>query len=741
MPSDLLRAPRALPEFDAVVRRFETHRFTFTEREAIRLLCEAGQDCHLGEDRRFAQTATNRWKLAGHRVANTLLLNLLVQSWDGSQVERQLARLDAAESAFHILDLGDSRFLFDGTRLRLRKLPFRTFQDVCGESAEGWIPVMSQRQLAGSGDSKPRYTKLRRPVKPGQMLVELDQAAYGEWSRGAVLLCSTEESSVQEAVVGADGEPFAVLCELTLKDFATLLTRDESLPGQTTPAFRELGSLLTRKPQQRGSASTAPREETCTVLLDGEGALYCSIPASIQGSEQRLKLQGKSIAYHSDGLYLLEPAATVSLEIGDSVLALSGPSESLATLFLAAGRSKSRMLKSRLLPRMGRRRLILPPSLASLATELASVPAATALSETDGWIAFEMDCQACHLPLHLADQMGVQLAEDTIALQLVGELPAGQVLDLALDRQVPQFTPSRLPSVRVNLADQNQIEGLALELVTDDGSSAALPLAGGGPWLVELEGLKPGRYAVGLNLQSAAGREKRFEVTTQPSIDTPMATFALIQPDGHPCDTSRPTDLRQLPQDTQVVGPSHWALEAIWVGGGPRQSHDLKLNSSGTLSFREVITRFGSDALHPGLLLLHARGLNTLRLAHQPAAEGPDWESLHDLLRLPLWKVRVLAPLAQRLDAFILPVLAAGGLRVAETGSALNFELSGPAGGSCRLFVTRKLEVEEGSRPSDLFTDGLWWATMKGAKVTIESCIRENDFTPLQNLFDSVGLQ
>src|SRR5947209_16213899 len=89
---------------EEVVKRLWSSRRTFTEREALKPVWEAGYEVSIQSDARFmlAQEGDwkhpSHWRLAHHTIANNRLLNdLLTSAWDGRGLDRKLAALDAED--------------------------------------------------------------------------------------------------------------------------------------------------------------------------------------------------------------------------------------------------------------------------------------------------------------------------------------------------------------------------------------------------------------------------------------------------------------------------------------------------------------------------------------------------------------------------------------------------------------------------------------------------------------------
>ena len=112
--SDPFDATSALVE--EAVQRLLTRRYTFTEKEALGRVWQAGYEVTIQSDARFvlAQEAIGKhprhWRLASHTPANNRLLNdLLSGAWDGRDVERKLAELDAEDGRNYVYCPADPR--------------------------------------------------------------------------------------------------------------------------------------------------------------------------------------------------------------------------------------------------------------------------------------------------------------------------------------------------------------------------------------------------------------------------------------------------------------------------------------------------------------------------------------------------------------------------------------------------------------------------------------------------------
>lgn len=94
---------------DAAVERLQPWRYTFTEREALGWVWEAGYEISIQSDARFvlAQEGDGKhprhWRLDSHTLANNRLLNdLLAGSWDGRDLEGKLAALDTEDQRYYV---------------------------------------------------------------------------------------------------------------------------------------------------------------------------------------------------------------------------------------------------------------------------------------------------------------------------------------------------------------------------------------------------------------------------------------------------------------------------------------------------------------------------------------------------------------------------------------------------------------------------------------------------------------
>ena len=89
---------------EAIARLTETRR-TFTEREALMDVWNAGYEVSIQSDLRFVLAQEQgkqpgHWRLSSHILANNRLLNdLLTDAWDGHNLDVHLAELDAEEQA------------------------------------------------------------------------------------------------------------------------------------------------------------------------------------------------------------------------------------------------------------------------------------------------------------------------------------------------------------------------------------------------------------------------------------------------------------------------------------------------------------------------------------------------------------------------------------------------------------------------------------------------------------------
>ena len=101
-----------------VVRRWSSSRRTFTEREALQPLWDAGYEVPIHADTRFVLVhegdgkRPSHWRLAHQMVANTRLLNELVAgTWDGQRLDEKLAELDAEDQRHYVFYPLDARLI------------------------------------------------------------------------------------------------------------------------------------------------------------------------------------------------------------------------------------------------------------------------------------------------------------------------------------------------------------------------------------------------------------------------------------------------------------------------------------------------------------------------------------------------------------------------------------------------------------------------------------------------------
>ncbi|HZU01851.1 MAG TPA: hypothetical protein VFA10_19425 [Ktedonobacteraceae bacterium] len=101
---------------DEVARRLSLWRRTFTEKEALQSVWEAGYEIPIQSDARFVLVHEgdgkhpSHWRLAGHTVANSRLLHeLLSGTWDGRDLDEKLATLDAEDQRHYVFYPLDAR--------------------------------------------------------------------------------------------------------------------------------------------------------------------------------------------------------------------------------------------------------------------------------------------------------------------------------------------------------------------------------------------------------------------------------------------------------------------------------------------------------------------------------------------------------------------------------------------------------------------------------------------------------
>ncbi len=93
---------------EEAVMRLLPWRRTFTEKEALGLVWDAGYEIAIQSDARFVLAQEDwkqpgHWRLINHTLANNRLLNdLLSGSWDGQDLDRKLVALDAEDQMHYV---------------------------------------------------------------------------------------------------------------------------------------------------------------------------------------------------------------------------------------------------------------------------------------------------------------------------------------------------------------------------------------------------------------------------------------------------------------------------------------------------------------------------------------------------------------------------------------------------------------------------------------------------------------
>ena len=112
------------PLVDTAVERLTGTRRTFTEKEALAEVWEAGYEISPQDDTHFVLAAEadgkhpHHWRLSIHTLANNRLLDALrTGAWDGREIDQELAWLDAQDGVHYVFCPVDPRFsqLRDGT--------------------------------------------------------------------------------------------------------------------------------------------------------------------------------------------------------------------------------------------------------------------------------------------------------------------------------------------------------------------------------------------------------------------------------------------------------------------------------------------------------------------------------------------------------------------------------------------------------------------------------------------------
>ncbi|HEU5377419.1 MAG TPA: hypothetical protein VFV38_18510 [Ktedonobacteraceae bacterium] len=101
---------------DEVAKRWLPARQTFTEKEAMQSVWDAGYEIPIHSDARFVLVHEgdgknhSHWRLTSHTVANTRLLNeLLSGTWDGRDLDGKLATLDEEDQRHYVFYPLDAR--------------------------------------------------------------------------------------------------------------------------------------------------------------------------------------------------------------------------------------------------------------------------------------------------------------------------------------------------------------------------------------------------------------------------------------------------------------------------------------------------------------------------------------------------------------------------------------------------------------------------------------------------------
>lgn len=129
---------------EEAVQRLLARRYTFTEKEALGWVWDAGYEVPIQSDARFvlAQEGIGKhprhWRLNSHTLANNRLLNdLLSGSWDGRDLERKLAELDIEDGGHYVycpvdprLELSRQGVLEPAERERNLTLPKATREEL-----------------------------------------------------------------------------------------------------------------------------------------------------------------------------------------------------------------------------------------------------------------------------------------------------------------------------------------------------------------------------------------------------------------------------------------------------------------------------------------------------------------------------------------------------------------------------------------------------------------------------------
>jgi hypothetical protein len=164
---------------DAVVARLAASRRTFTEDEALAEVWKAGYNVSPQDDERFVlgREADGRsprhWHLAGQVVANNRLIEALeAATWDGRDLDGELARLDGEHGGHHLFCPADDRLTVhpDG-RVELAEERDPPSRAGVGASEGAWGLASGACLAGGLRRRRPRRPRLlgaggRRPGRP-----------------------------------------------------------------------------------------------------------------------------------------------------------------------------------------------------------------------------------------------------------------------------------------------------------------------------------------------------------------------------------------------------------------------------------------------------------------------------------------------------------------------------------------------------------------------------------------------
>ncbi|GMU52615.1 MAG: hypothetical protein AMXMBFR33_17610 [Candidatus Xenobia bacterium] len=679
---DLLRCPREVPAFDAVVERLRSERLAWTEEEALTPLWETGEEARLHEDARFEKTLWGRWKLKGRKLANDLVYRALLAGWDGLDLDGRLAQWEALHEESYLLDPADPRLhqVHFSSQWVLSDLPLKLLDQPHPELPS--VEVLSLAAAAGrfgAGEAASRrgFVLLRERVPEGAFLVQtrgrsmepgIPDGSYllvrpGPVDQGLVLAYHHGFADEVGSCVVKRVRPTASGLEL-VSDHPEYRNRPLLPPDASWEEVRLIGSVRKLSPRDfleseppvvrptppaqpvevslerlegRRQAALAPvppepspRERAqslpagvLTLSADG-AALRLALPA-LPGGQGMIDVAGNRTMASNlrhPGIYRVQPQTTPyrvrELEGANELAVVPGLEGEQPTVFRAPLNGPGSRRETRTV-RAGRiYRLLLPPCLDRERLELEPLSWVTHLERLQDWTSLELEVPAALAPAEQSLFSRLGLTLDSSAIALDVTEPAPQAY-------------RRLASGEEVLVYGPE-QPLCLQLEGEPGATVQLLAVGEGT-RAELSLSLDGRGCAGVFLEepptgllllqarSGGAASSHLALWIEPVTPSqPTSGQVLLELAGQAVDSGQSLDLRQDAARIVLRTPPLWRVDLKW-GEQPDQRWQLRADEEGNVELGPLSgTLFRAfEEAWLGTLALVCPGLWRGSLVHQGA--------------------------------------------------------------------------------------------------------------------------